>query len=96
MATEIRIVVLIIATCMAVPIGTKLAAWIKASEERVAATSRILGNVKSYRIAGLNSIAFEAIEKLRHHEIQISRKFRLWFGAATILRMLVILSSAPE
>lgn len=73
---------------MAVPVGIKLAAWIKASEVRVAATSRTLGNVKSYRMAGLNSVAFAAIEQLRVRELQISRTFRLWFGAATVLRKL--------
>ena len=75
---------------MAIPVGIRLAMWIKASEERVAATSRTLGNMKSYRMAGLNSIAFAAIEGLRVRELQISRTFRIWFGAATILRKLAV------
>ncbi|PHH65591.1 hypothetical protein CDD81_2026 [Ophiocordyceps australis] len=77
--------VVIVGIFMAVPVGIKLAEWIKASEVRVAATSRTLGNVKSYRMAGLNSIVFAAIEQLRVRELEISRTFRLWFGAATIL-----------
>lgn len=79
---------LFVAFFMAVPIGLKLSGWIKASEVRVAATSHTLGNVKSYRMAGLNSVAFAAIERLRVHELGVSRIFRLWFGAATILRKL--------
>jgi ATP-binding cassette, subfamily C (CFTR/MRP), member 1 len=78
---------------MAVPIGLKLAEWIKASEIRVATTSHTLAKVKSYRMAGLSGIAFEAIEQLRVRELQVSRTFRLWFGAATILRMFLPLLS---
>lgn len=91
----ICIVVLFIALFMAVPIGIKLAEWIKASEVRVATTSHTLGKVKSYRMAGLNGIAFEAIEQLRVRELQVSRTFRLWFGAATTLRTLPLASFYP-
>lgn len=70
---------------LAVPTGLRQADWIQASQARVAATSRILGNVKSFRLSGLNDTAFATIEMLRKQELDVSRKFRLCFGAMIML-----------
>jgi hypothetical protein len=76
------------ASFLAVPSGRSQAAWIKASEERVTATSKTLGSVKWLKISGLNDVAFQALQKLRIHELQVSRSYRLFLGASLILREL--------
>ncbi|GME30562.1 hypothetical protein M1837_005155 [Neofusicoccum parvum] len=65
--------------------GSSKVAWIQASQERVAATSKTLGNIKWLRLSGLNKVAFSALEALRTHELQVSKKFRLYFGASFVL-----------
>jgi ATP-binding cassette, subfamily C (CFTR/MRP), member 1 len=76
------------ASLLAVPSGKSQAAWIKKSEERVSATSKTLGSVKWLKISGLNDIAFQALQKLRVHELQVSRSYRLLLGASLVLREL--------
>jgi ATP-binding cassette subfamily C (CFTR/MRP) protein 1 len=86
---------MVFATYLAVPSGRSQAAWIKASEERVSATSRTLGSVKWLKISGLNDIAFKALQKLRIHELQVSRSYRLLLGASLVLRELLFPALRP-
>jgi ATP-binding cassette, subfamily C (CFTR/MRP), member 1 len=82
------VVVLILGGCIAIPTGAAQAAWIKASENRVTATSKALGGIKSLRISGLNTRAFDVIRNLRTEELACSKKFRILIGANLILREL--------
>jgi hypothetical protein len=70
---------------IAVPTGKQQAAWIDASQKRVAATSHVLGSIKSLRLSGLNEYAFNFLEKLRIKELEVSRKFRLLLSIALML-----------
>ncbi|KAI5463545.1 multidrug resistance-like protein [Mariannaea sp. PMI_226] len=81
----VTIFVLVGAVCIATPAGIRQAAWIKASQLRVANTSKTLGSIRSLRLSGLNSIAFSHIEKLRSEEIAISRKYRSFLGFGATL-----------
>lgn len=64
--------------------STKMA-WIQASQERVTATSSTLGNIKWIRLSGLSSAAFSMIERLRAHELEVSKEFRLYTGSNSIM-----------
>lgn len=78
---------------LAVPTGKAQAAWIQASQDRVTATSKLLGSIKSLKASGLSNIAFGMIREARTEELKVSRKCRLLLGAALILGELVSLQS---
>lgn len=63
---------------VAVPTGKAQAAWIKASQDRVANTANTIGGVKWLRLSGMNDAAFRIIKELRIHELKISRRFRIF------------------
>ncbi|KAF4311832.1 Metal resistance protein YCF1-like protein 2 [Botryosphaeria dothidea] len=84
MPVAFSIAVMVGTIFLAIPTGTRQAAWIQASQERVAATSKTLGNMKWLKISGLNDAAFSIIRKLRTREMEISRRFRLLLGVSVL------------
>ncbi|KAH8806029.1 ABC transporter [Xylogone sp. PMI_703] len=85
MPISLAVVVMISTFILAVPTGTAQAAWIQASQNRVTATSKLLGNIKSIKASGLSNIAFDIIRQARTEELRVSRKCRLLLGSALIL-----------
>ncbi|KAI9845011.1 MAG: hypothetical protein M1837_005155 [Sclerophora amabilis] len=79
------IVVMIATVFLASGTGKGQAAWILASQQRIANTSKTLGNVKWLKLSGLNDVAFSIIHKLRIRELDISRKYRLFILVALAL-----------
>lgn len=82
---RLSLVALFITGCVSIPTGTAQAAWFKASEERVSATTKLLGSIKWIKISGLNDMAFNMVQKLRTHELQVSKKFRVLLGITLVL-----------
>jgi hypothetical protein len=72
---------------IAVPTGARQAAWNQASQDRVSATSTVLGSVKAIRVSGLTEIVFSSIRRLRRRELQISERFRWLLGVSLVLCM---------
>ena len=70
---------------IAVPTGNAQAAWNQASQDRVTATSKTLGNIKWLTISGLNEKAFDMIRSLRSRELQVSRRYRVLLGVCLAL-----------
>ncbi|WYZ37828.1 hypothetical protein EsH8_II_001334 [Colletotrichum jinshuiense] len=82
MPVALVFVVLIATAFCAIPTGKASAEWIKASQDRVSATSKTLGNIKWLKISGLNDAAFSVIRKLRGTELEVSRRFRILLGVS--------------
>ncbi|KAF4984521.1 hypothetical protein FZEAL_317 [Fusarium zealandicum] len=77
-APIVVVVVCIVATAgVASVIGRRQVAWMKAIEERVAATATTISSMKSLRISGMVGAVEKLIQGLREHEIMIGGKWRL-------------------
>ncbi|TLD19247.1 hypothetical protein PspLS_09793 [Pyricularia sp. CBS 133598] len=85
MPIALSIAVMVGTGFLAVPTGKHQASWIQASQNRVEATSKTLGSIKSLRISGLNDMAFSVIAKLRSKELLISKQFRVLLGTSLML-----------
>lgn len=57
--------------------GKASAEWIKASQDRVTATSKTLGSIKWLKVSGLNDVAFSVIRQLRSAELVASKRYRV-------------------
>jgi len=79
------LVTLIGTAFLAAPLGNASAAWIKASQDRVTATSKTLGGIKWLKMSGLSDMAFSAIMKLRKHELDVSKKLRILLGVIVMI-----------
>lgn len=53
-----------------------MAIWNKATQQRVAATSSVLGSIKSIRMMGFTKYVNKDVQELRDAEIQKSKTFR--------------------
>ncbi|CAM1501184.1 Fc.00g103460.m01.CDS01 [Cosmosporella sp. VM-42] len=85
MPIAVAFVVMIGIGFIAVPTGKAAAAWNQASQNRVTATSKTLGNIKWLTVSGLNEKAFDMIRTLRSRELQISRRYRVFLGVCLAL-----------
>lgn len=85
MPLALAIVVMIGSVFLAIPTGRHQASWIQASQNRVTATSKALGSIKWLRVSGLNDMAFTVIRNLRLHELEVSKRFRIFLGISLIL-----------
>jgi ATP-binding cassette, subfamily C (CFTR/MRP), member 1 len=56
--------------------GPAQAQWIECVEKRVAATSDVLGSIKTIKMLGFETHVSQIIRKLREIELQVSSKFR--------------------
>ncbi|KAF4438951.1 abc transporter [Fusarium austroafricanum] len=65
--------------------GRRQVAWMKAIEERVAATSTAISTMKSLRVSGMTSAVEKLIRQLREHELRIGGKWRLMLVVAVTL-----------
>lgn len=83
--SDMLIVILACTIVVALPLGKQQAIWTAASQKRVATTSNTLGNMKGLRFSGLNDVAFNAIDKLRLHELTVSTKFRTFLLGVSVL-----------
>ncbi|KAF9768848.1 hypothetical protein IL306_013808 [Fusarium sp. DS 682] len=65
--------------------GRRQVAWMKAIEERVAATATVISTMKSLRISGMTSAIEKLIQQLRENELRIGGKWRLMLVVAVTL-----------
>lgn len=81
----IPLVVLIVALMfLALPIGISQAAWIQASQDRVTATSKLIGSIKCLKISALSDLAFNIIHNLRVRELKILTRYRYLLGTSMV------------
>jgi hypothetical protein len=80
------LVTLVGTICLALPSGPAQAAWIQATQVRVTATTKTLGNIKGLKISALTEVAFQILRNLREQELKTSMKFRLLLGGSMVLR----------
>ncbi|RGP78616.1 ABC transporter [Fusarium longipes] len=66
-------------------IGRRQVAWMKAIEERVAATANAISTIKSLRISGMTGAVEKLIQDLRENELKIGGKWRLMLVIAVTL-----------
>lgn len=52
--------------------------WFKATSERVAKTSDVLSQIKIVKMMGLEKVVRNALQQMREHEIEVSKKSRVW------------------
>ncbi|KAH7129421.1 ABC transporter [Dactylonectria estremocensis] len=65
--------------------GRRQVAWMKAIEERVAATATTISSMKPLRISGMVAAVEKLIQGLRENEIRIGAKWRLMLVVAVTL-----------
>ncbi|KAF6834099.1 ABC multidrug transporter [Colletotrichum musicola] len=85
MPVALAFLVLIVTGFLAVPMGKASANWIKASQDRVTATSNTLGSIKWLKVSGLNDVAFSVIRRLRSDELVASKRFRVLLSMTMML-----------
>lgn len=85
MPLALAIVIMIGSVFVAIPTGKHQASWNQASQNRVTATSKALGSIRWLRGSGLNDMAFTGIRNLRLHELEVSKRFRIFLGVSLIL-----------
>ncbi|KAF2157808.1 ABC transporter [Myriangium duriaei CBS 260.36] len=85
MPLSLAVVLLIFSVYLALPTGKAQAAWIQASQDRVTATSGVLGSVKWLKFSGLTDMAFSTLRQLRLTELEVSLKFRKLLGRSLLL-----------
>lgn len=67
------------------PIGKSQATWIRASQDRVTTTSKVLSSIKSLKISGLSDLVFSMIRDLRSKELEVSERYRKLLGFTLVL-----------
>ncbi|KAF6819357.1 ABC multidrug transporter [Colletotrichum sojae] len=85
MPVALAFLVLIVTGFLAVPMGKASANWIKASQDRVTATSNTLGSIKWLKVSGLNDVTFSVIRRLRSDELVASKRFRVLLSMTMML-----------
>jgi ATP-binding cassette subfamily C (CFTR/MRP) protein 1 len=55
---------------------SRQALWLNAIEQRISATTAMLGSMKGIKMTGLRSVLFKSIHGLRINELDISKGFR--------------------
>ncbi|GAM82536.1 hypothetical protein ANO11243_005180 [Dothideomycetidae sp. 11243] len=91
MPISLAVVLLFASMFLAVPTGKAQAAWIQASENRVTATSGILGSMKWLKFSGLTQTVFETMRQLRLTELSVSLKFRKLLGRSLLLHLVIFM-----
>ncbi|KAF6795321.1 ABC multidrug transporter [Colletotrichum sojae] len=81
--------VLVITAIISVPIGKSQATWIKASQDRVTTTSKVLSSIKSLKISGLGDLVFSMIRDLRSKELEVSERYRKLLGFTLVLMICI-------
>ncbi|KZL81674.1 abc transporter [Colletotrichum incanum] len=89
MPVAIVFVVLVVVAMISIPIGKSQANWVRASQDRVTTTSKVLGSIKSLKISGLSDFVFSLIRDLRTKELQVSERYRKLLGATLVLMICI-------
>ncbi|KAJ5587013.1 P-loop containing nucleoside triphosphate hydrolase protein [Penicillium hispanicum] len=77
-STVVVVVCLIAGIPLAIASGKAQGTWLEAVEERVSATSNVLGVMKNIKMTGLAAVVSNNLRALREREIKASTPFRLY------------------
>ncbi|KAK1579629.1 ABC transporter [Colletotrichum navitas] len=84
MPVAIVFVVLLVTAILSLQIGNAQAKWIRASQDRVTTTSKVLGSIKPLKMTGLSDLVFSLIRDLRTKELGVSERYRKLLGVICI------------
>ncbi|KAK2038982.1 ABC transporter [Colletotrichum somersetense] len=84
MPVAIVFVVLLVTAILSLQIGNAQAKWIRASQDRVTTTSKVLGSIKPLKMTGLSDLVFSLIRDLRTKELEVSERYRKLLGVICI------------
>lgn len=85
MPLSLAVVLLVGSVWVAIPTGAAQAQWIQASQDRVTATSGVLGALKWLKFSGITEVVFGTVRQLRVRELEVSLRFRKLIGRSLTL-----------